>query len=85
MKKYLFIDDNNGFRVDYYPFETNANLTQEMATKLILQKAPAARRIGSIMHDLSSALKKNGYEINELTYLAGDDVLTVIRCVSGNY
>lgn len=85
MNKYLFIDDNNGHRLDYYPFETDANLTQEIANKLMIEENPASRRMGARIQHLESALNKKGHLCTSIEYLSGDTSIIVIRCISGNY
>lgn len=65
--KYVFVNTNNGHCETYHPFETDAVLTQEKVTQLILENNPNAERIGSTLSNLLWALQEHGFKVNILT------------------
>lgn len=88
MNEYVFIDDNNGHRNDYYNFKSDATKEQiSEATNLMKKESGAYGRCGSKVGDLADKLVELGFVV----YLENNprnrryiDRIPVY-CISGNY
>lgn len=88
MNYFVFIDDNNGHRCDYYNFKSNATLDQiHHVTEQMRKECPAYGRMGSKVHNLAEKLMSLGFkfelENNPRNRQAVDRVS--VWCISGNY
>ncbi len=61
--KYLYVDEHNGHQKTYHPFITHKQLSQEMATELLIH-LPGAERMGTDVADLMIELDKKKYEVD---------------------
>lgn len=85
---YVFVDDNNGHRNDYYNFVSDATKEQiDNLTKELKKEQPAFGRLGSHLNDLAIKLIEKGFLFTQQTNynnrLSVDR--TIVYCISGNY
>jgi hypothetical protein len=88
MNEYVFIDNNNGHRCDYYNFTSNASPEQiAIATEDMRKQNPAYGRMGSSIFNLAEKLVASGFvvtlEDNPRNRRYIDRI--AVDCISGNY
>ena len=96
MKKYLFVDYNNGYETTYHPFLSDVDLPNEEATKLQLEKYPEATRMGTGVNHIVSIIEEMGFKVDNYVHpeygvkvhkIVKPDLTAwqVIEGISGNY
>ena len=93
--KYLFVDFHNGHETTYHPFISNKQISQKIATDLLLT-IPGASRLGTDVYDLLRLLRENHYDVDIMNCESCGqeahklikprlDRWNVIEGISGNY